>query len=945
MDLSAAIHLVGDILGQVISEQESPAAFGLEERIRAAAKARRGGDHAAGRRLAAEIAALNPAEARVVAAAFSLYFDLVNTAEEYQRVKALRQQERENYPRPVNESVGDAVAQLKAAGVSKQQMAELLETLNIELVLTAHPTEARRRTILSKLDRIATILREYGAPDRLPREHQARLADLHAEITAFWLTERARTVRPTVTDEVRTNLYFIDRVFWDVLPRLYADLDTALAEHYPGLSVERAWLRLASWVGGDRDGNPNVTTSVTAETLRLHRGLAVEKHRQALQELARQLSLRACWPQLPGGKPEEDQPGIGPDMLAPAALQAWFERQRPLPPHVAFLEQRYAREPYRLALALLAADLAEASQDDMTARLLSPAPHHSRLRLEAFLTPLEIIRQALPRPLAGAALLTLLRQLRIFGLQSARLDLREDSERLNQALAETLRALDIAPAGGEVANEIGELLEGCQDFLQIDPGRRARLLAALLERPIPALAPNPGITPEVAETWALFQLLGRARAMYGGAIYGGDLFGPFIISMCRSAADVLAALLMARWTGCDRGQPITPLFETIVDLEAAPHILEDLFDLPVYRRHLETCDMQQTVMIGYSDSNKDGGYLTANWALYQAQEQIAAVCRRHGIALTLFHGRGGTVARGGGPANQAIRAQPPGTVAGRFRLTEQGEIIAARYANPDIAHRHLNQIVHAVLLASTPQTSPAAELPDAWRKALAEMSNHAMQIYRRLVYETPGFLDFWQSATPLDEIKRLQIGSRPAARGAGGQQAVRKIRAIPWVFSWMQSRFNLPGWYGLGSALQHGGVSTALLQEMYAGWAFFRTLLDNAEMSLLKADMEIAALYASLVPDQDFAGQIFSGIRAEYDRTVQALLAINRRSELLENSPVLQRSVQLRNPYVDPLNYIQVEMLRRLRSLPDPDGPQAASLRAVIVITINGIAAGLRNTG
>lgn len=931
MDLSSAIHLVGDLLGQVIGEQESPGAFELVERIRAAAKARRAGEPIAGQTLSTEIAALDPERARVAAAAFSLYFDLVNGAEEFHRVKVLRQQEAENFPTPVKESVGEAVAQLKEAGVTPVQMAALLETLDIELVLTAHPTEARRRTILSKLDRIAVILRDYAAPERLPRERQSLLAKLHAEITSFWLTERARTARPTVTDEARTSLYFIDRIFWEVLPRLYADLDAALAEHYPDLSNERPWLRLASWVGGDRDGNPNVITPITAETLRLHRGLAVEKHRQALQELARHLSLSASWP-----GPTGEMAAAG-GRQAPAALKEWFERQRPLPAHVAYLEQRYAREPYRLALALLAADLAEASRDDMTANLLSPEPHPARLRLDALLEPLEIIRRALPRPLVRGELLTLLRRLRIFGLHAARLDLREDSERLNLSLAEALRALDISATAEPHSFDPAD---GCRDFLAIETAGRTRLLADLIERPVPDLAPNPGITPEVAETWALFRLIARTRA-----VYGSQLIGPFIISMCRSAADVLGVLLLARWTGCNDGLQIAPLFETISDLEAAPQILADLFTLPVYRRHLETCGMHQMVMIGYSDSNKDGGYLTANWSLYQAQEQIAAVCRRHGVTPTLFHGRGGTVARGGGPANQAIRAQPPGTVAGRFRLTEQGEIIAARYANPDIAHRHLNQIVHAVLLASSPNAGVEPEPPPAWRQALAAMSVHAAKTYRSLVYQTPGFLEFWQAATPLDEIRRLQIGSRPAARGASGPAAVGKIRAIPWVFSWMQSRFNLPGWYGLGSALQSGSAALDLLQEMYAGWAFFRALLDNAEMSLLKADMEIAALYVDLVPNRDAAGQIFDRIRGEYDRTVQALLAINRRGSLLESSPVLQRSVQLRNPYVDPLNYIQVEMLRRLRRLPDPEDPRATPLRAVIVLTINGIAAGLRNTG
>jgi phosphoenolpyruvate carboxylase len=909
MDLSAAIHLLGDLLGQIITEQESPSAFALEERIRTLAKARRAGEPGSSQGLAAQIASLQPEAARVVAAAFSLYFDLVNVAEEYHRVRVLRQQEQENDPTPLRESIGEAVASLKQRGLRRDQMAALLQSLEIELVLTAHPTEARRRTILSKLDRIAALLNELGLPGRLPREEAAARAALHAEITAFWLTERWRTARPTVTDEVRTSLYFVERVFWQTLPRIYAELDAALAEHYPGLAVEHPWLRLASWVGGDRDGNPNVTTPVTAETLRLHRGLAVEKHRQQLQDLARQLSISA----------QHAPP--------PAALQSWFESRRPMPPHVAFLEQRYNREPYRLALALLAADLAEASQDDMTARLLSAAPHQSRLRLEEFNAPLQAMQNALPTPLAQGDLRTVQRQLQIFGLQSARLDIREDSERVNAALAETLRALNIA----------GEL-EDCQDFLHADCAQRARLLHQLLQQTPPDLAPHPGITPATAETWALFQLLDRARSMYGS-----QMFGPFIISMTRCAADVLAVLLMAQWSGCADGLQIAPLFETVADLQAAPSILEALFGLAVYRAHLERCGGGQMVMIGYSDSNKDGGYLAANWALYQAQEQIAAVCRRHGVTLTLFHGRGGTVARGGGPANRAIRAQPPGTVNGRFRLTEQGEIIAARYANPEIAHRHLSQIVHAVLLASAPDPL-AAELPAAWRQAMAVMAAAAQRAYRCLVYETPGFLEFWQAATPLDEIKRLQIGSRPAARQAGGE-AVVKIRAIPWVFSWMQSRFNLPGWYGLGSGLVEAGVPLSLLQEMYAGWDFLRTLLDNAEMSLLKADMDIAALYAALAPDQDFAQKVYARIRGEYERACQVLLAVSGRSELLENAPIIQRSVRLRNPYVDPLNYIQVEMLRRLRTLPDPDGMQAMALREVIVLTINGIAAGLRNTG
>jgi phosphoenolpyruvate carboxylase len=348
------------------------------------------------------------------------------------------------------------------------------------------------------------------------------------------------------------------------------------------------------------------------------------------------------------------------------------------------------------------------------------------------------------------------------------------------------------------------------------------------------------------------------------------------------------------------------------------------------------------VMIGYSDSNKDGGFLTANWSLYKAQEQIARVAKAHGITLTIFHGRGGTVARGGGPANRAIRAQPAESINGRFRLTEQGEVIASRYSNPELAHRRLEQIVNAVLMASAPSAREQDKVPEMWREALDQMSAVGRSAYRKLVYETPGFIQFWNEATPLDEIKRLHIGSRPAARADDPE--VTKIRAIPWVFSWMQSRFNLPSWYSLGTGL-NAVSDLPLLREMYAGWPFFQTMLDNTEMSLLKADLEIAALYVELVTDRELANSLFATIREEYERTHEIILSISGHKALLEMEPVTQNAVHLRNPYIDPLNYIQVEMLRRLRSLPDPEDAEADSLREVVFLTINGIAAGLKNTG
>jgi len=440
-----------------------------------------------------------------------------------------------------------------------------------------------------------------------------------------------------------------------------------------------------------------------------------------------------------------------------------------------------------------------------------------------------------------------------------------------------------------------------------------------------------------AETWRLFRLLGRAHA-----IYGRGSLGPFLLSMTRGPADLLTVLLLARWAGGASGMQIVPLFETLGDLDAAPRTLEALFALPVYRAHLDSCAGEQMVMIGYSDSNKDGGYLAANWALYRAQEAIAWTCRERGVGLTLFHGRGGTVARGGGPAGRAIRAQPPGTVEGRFRVTEQGETIASRYADPALAHRHVEQIVSAVLLASADDVDAAAPLDPAWREAMDVMAAAARETYHDLVERTPGFLEYWRAATPIEELSRLRLGSRPAVRRAGGLTR-SAVRAIPWVFSWMQSRFNLPGWYGLGTALARADAGR--LREMYAGWPFFRAILDNAEMSLLKADMGIAALYSELVPSRALATAVFTRIGSEFVRTRESILRATGHAELMDGDPVIQRSVHLRNPYVDPLNYLQVEMLRRLRSLADQDGDEATGYREIVVVTINGIAAGLRNTG
>ncbi len=931
MNISEIIHLVGDILGQVLIEQESRDLFNVEEHVRALAKARRdedqqGIEQAGSLALSREIASLDVDTARGVACAFALYFDLVNSAEDVYRMNRLREEELHKLPEPVHDLIEEAVQILKNRGVTARQMQELLDRLHIELVLTAHPTEARRRTVLSKISRIAEALRVLSSTPLLPREQEEYHELLRNEVTTLWLTERARTTQPAVTDEVRTALYFVGEVFWKALPQVYENFDQALSQYYPGLRTDRPWLTLGSWMGGDRDGNPNVTHQVTAETLHLHRGLAVENHRRTMHELSRRLSLNA-----------ESVP------LSPE-LQAWLKlREDNLPPHVMQIRHRYPHELYRQILSLLAAELADASADNMKAHLLSTEPHTARVHLKDLMEPLGGIAEILPPTVVRGSLETALRQLEIFGLYGARLDIREDASRINTALGEVLRALHIEP-----------------NFAGLDADARLALVLRLLSEPVPSLAQNPGVSPETAETWSLFRLIYRARA-----VYGYDLLGPFVISMTHGAADVLSVLLMAHWCQCDEGLQVVPLFETISDLEAASRVMEELFALPVYMEHLKTCPDGQMVMVGYSDSNKDGGYLMSNWALYQSQEKVARICRQNNVPLTLFHGRGGTTARGGGPTNRSILAQPGGAVGGRYRLTEQGEIISTRYSSFDLALRNLEQIVSAVLLASSPlldeqpvlptdpdqrahQSSPRT-IPDAWRETMNRMSEASRAAYRRMVYETPGFIEYWHTATPLNEIKRLHIGSRPSSRHAGASQEVGQIRAIPWVFSWMQSRFNLPGWYGLGAGLAclecNQPHTLQTLRDMYARWPFFRAVLDNAELSLSKADMQIAAIYDSLVPDRDLSQRIFSDIQEEYERTVDTVLSIKEHHHLMEAEPEIRRSIRLRNPYVDPLNYIQVEMLRRLRALDDPESEEAELLRDVIVLTINGIAAGLRNTG
>lgn len=917
--LSVDIHLLGDTLGKVIREQAGIAVFDLEERIRALSKTRRT-DPAAGvdDYLCAIVEELDLSQAESVARAFTTYFDLVNVAEENHRVRVLRQRERQSHPQPLPESIAAAIARLWEQNVDEMTLAGLLGRLHVEPVFTAHPTEAKRRTVLSKLRRIADMLYEREVHDLLPSEAAEMEERLLAEVTTLWLTERTRTRKPQVTDEVRTGLHFFDTVIWDVVPQVYEAMASALARYYPRLEPPARFLTFGSWIGGDRDGNPNVTTAVTAETLRLHRGLAVEHHRRVAQRLARSLSIS--------------------DRLAPVSegLARSLAEHR-TSPHLDYLQERYPHEPYRLRAAMLAADLAETSAGDMVARLQGKrdAPVPPLRDGEGVTEPLDLMTASLrasgTASAAAAGLESFRVQARVFGLHTARLDLRQYSEVHDEVLAEVLRWL-------------GEH----DDYQGLGAEARAELVTRLLQAP-PADVDSLGeLSAQSRELWSLFKTLNRAATLYGP-----NLIGPYIISMTRSAADVLAVLLLARWAGLNLQDgsarellEIVPLFETRDDLAGATATMRALFTHPAYHEHLERLERQQTIMIGYSDSNKDAGYLAARWELYQAQERLAEVCAEHDIVLTLFHGRGGTIARGGGPAHEAIIAQPPRSLGGRIRLTEQGEVIDERYGHPAIARRHLEQMIHAVLVASAPGYEEVHSPLPAWRETMDELATLSHRAYRAFIYETPALLRYWQQATPLREISLLHIGSRPARRES--DDIFASLRAIPWGFSWMQSRHVLPGWYGVGEALEAyvmGEGELSRLQEMYREWTFFRDVVDNAQVALGKADMGIARLYAGLVEDTALRDEVYSHVVSAFERTRRWILEVSEQRALLDNQPTLQRAIRFRDPYVDPLNFIQVALLRRLRALDDPEGPEAAPLLNAIFLTINGIAAGLKNTG
>jgi phosphoenolpyruvate carboxylase len=905
--LFADIRLLGRLLGDVIRDQEGTAVFDIVERVRAlSVRFHRHKDEdgqAARSELDALLNGLTREQTNLVVRAFSYFSHLANLAEDQHHIRRARAHALAG-SRPREGSVAHAVARAGELGLGKDKLAGFFARADIAPVLTAHPTEVQRKSIL---DREWTIARLLDARDRQPLTPD-ELADneeaLRRAILILWQTRMLRTAKLSVMDEVNNALSFYDTTFLRALPRLHNAIEDGMETAVP------AFLRPGSWIGGDRDGNPFVTADI------LQRALNAQS-RKAFAFYLEQTHLL-------GGEQSSSELLV----KVSDALRELAQRSPDRNPH-------RDDEPYRRAIAGIYARLAATARtlDHMDALRHPVADAPPYADGAEYAAELAILDSSLKSN--GAALLArgrlrrLRRAVEIFGFHLAPLDLRQNSDvhlRTVHELFETARP------GTDYAGRSEE-------------GRIALLLAELAT---PRLLASPyfAYSEETAGELAIFHAAREAHRRYGKAAIQN-----VIISKSEGVSDILEVALLLKEVGLLRPREgeldvnIVPLFETIGDLERCGAVMDRLFSLPAYQRLLDSRGRLQEVMLGYSDSNKDGGFLMSNWALYRAETTLVEVFRMRDVKLRLFHGRGGTVGRGGGPSYQAILAQPAGAVQGAIRITEQGEVIASKYANPELGRRNLEVLVAATLEATLLPREHDDPQEDCLA-AMADLADTAFAAYRALVYETPGFEQYFWESTVISEISQLNIGSRPASRKK--TTAIEDLRAIPWVFSWSQCRLMLPGWYGFGSAYQafiaaRGDAGLALLRHMVREWGFFRSMLSNMDMLLAKTDIALAERYAGLVRDADLRTAIFGRIKTEWQATVDALLAITGQDALLAGNPLLKRSMTNRYPYLDPLNHLQVELLRRYRSgAPWSDDPRVQS---GIHLTINGVAAGLRNSG
>lgn len=911
------VRFLGNILGEVLIHQGGQKLLDLVEQIREMSKTLRSApSDALLRDFKNVIRSLSPGDRHNVIRAFAIYFQLVNIAEQNHRIRRKRDYERSAGESIQPGSIEFIVAELRKSNVPPSQLQEILDSISLELVMTAHPTEATRRVVLEIHQRIAGDVMQLDNPALTHREREQLREKLVGEVLTLWQTDELRDRKPTVLDEVRNGLYYFDETLFEVLPQVYQELERCLKKYYPDASWRvPTFLRFGSWIGGDRDGNPSVTADITWETLSLHRQLALKKYEQQLVELMKHLSYST------------NIVNVTPELLASIEADK---------ANITLKSEdvwRNDKEPYRIKLTYMVEKILNTQ---------SPSGKSSAVKYntpEELLEDLRLIERSLRHHYADYAadryICKLIRQVELFGFHLAGLDVRQHSKEHETAMHEILALANIA-----------------DNYAALSEDDKIALLTKLLSDPRPLLSPYAEYSESTTEVVNVYKTIKAAQAEFGR-----KCITTYLISMTQGASDLLEVLVFAKEVGLYRRQADgtvrctlqpSPLFETIDDLHAAPDIMETLFGISVYRDSILDFNNVQEVMLGYSDSNKDGGVLTANWELRVALKELTKVAKRHNVKLKFFHGRGGALGRGGMPLNRSIMAQPPETIGGGIKITEQGEVLSSRYALKGIAYRSLEQATSALIasanLARQEQADNARERE--YEEIIRSISEQAQKKYQDLIFRDPDFYTFFKESTPLPEIGELKIGSRPSKRK--NSDRFEDLRAIPWVFAWTQSRYLLPAWYAAGTGLQSYSQGkperVQKLKEMYANWSFFSSMIDNLQMALGKADLLIAKEYAQMAGNAEAGKRIFEQIRSEYELTSKLILEITGQKEILDNQPVIQESIRLRNPYVDPLSYLQVQLLSELRGRRESSDDNADLLREVL-LTINGIAAGLRNTG
>jgi len=871
------VRLLGELLGDTIRTQAGDALFHTVERVRALSKSARAGRDTDFTILSDELSRMSPDQALPIARAFAQFLHLANIAEQHHRVRRRRAYQRDPSAAPQRGSCDEAFARLIAGGITPDRLYDAVCGLRIELVLTAHPTEVVRRRVAQKHNRVAALLSRRDRSDLTTLEREEVVAALRREIEGAWATSEIRAQPPTPIDEVRSGLVVFEQSLWQAVPRFLRVVDRALRKRTGrGLPLDAAPVRFGSWMGGDRDGNPNVTADVTRRACLLSRWVAADRYLLDIDAVRDELSMESGSAEL-RARLQHDVAAPYRELLREIrarmlATRAWIERS---------LNADENLEPD-------AAVYVEATDFMADLRVC----HRS----------LEDTGHAL---IASGQLTDLIRRVAVFDVTLARIDVRQDAARHTDALTEITSIL------------------GLGAYKDWDEPSRLDFLTRELQGKRPLIPPDLEPTDETKDVLDTVTMIARAPA--------GSL-GAYVITMTRSASDVLAVELLQKEARVPSPLRVVPLFETSRDLHHAGTVIDSLLRVPWYRERIAG---RQEVMIGYSDSAKDVGRVSAGWDLYRAQEEIVAASHRHGVAVTLFHGRGGSVGRGGGPTHLAIQSQPPGSIDGTLRVTEQGEQLQALFGFAEIAGRTLEVYTTGTLEAWL--VSARLALPE-WRACMDRLSADAATTYRRIVYETPEFLDYFHASTPEDDIGALNIGSRPARRGTASD--VSGLRAIPWQFAWTQTRLMLGAWLGIEDALARAAErgDRELVMRMYRDWPHFQSELNLIEMVLAKADGRIAAEYDRRLVPPTLQG-LGSELRDRLARAIRGVLDVTGHHELLEATPVIRRSIDVRNPYVDPLNLVQIELLRRLR---EQDDPRA---RAALMVTVNGVAAGMRNTG